>query len=116
MSVRQIVSDALRRYGSEVKITAGGDTRTARAMITPLRRKHRLYLDESRRNAGAYDASYRHYIGEADAPLSEGDRVVSGKERYAVVISERYESCGEVIYIWAILKPVREKMDEYENS
>ena len=31
-------------------------------------------------------------------------------------ISERYDSCGEVIYIWAILKPQKERADEYENS
>ena len=116
MNVRQIVTDALRRYGEEVTITTAEGFCTAWAMITPLRRKHRLYLDEGRRDAGVYDASYRHYIGEADAPLSEGDEVIFRKERYAVVISERYDSCGEVIYIWAILKPKKERVDEYDNS
>lgn len=116
MKIRQIVSDALHRYGEEVRITTDDGSRTVWAMISPLRRRNRLYLDESRRSPGAFDASYRHYIGEADAPLCEGDEVVFRKERYAVVISERYDSCGEVIYIWAILKPVRERTDEYENA
>ena len=116
MKIRQIIRDALRRYGEEVQLTTTEGSRTAWAMITPLRRKHRLYLDESRTDPGVFDASYRHYIGEPDAPLSEGDEVVFRKKRYAVVISERYDSCGEVIYIWAILKPVKERMDEYEDS
>lgn len=116
MRVKRIVADALRRYGEEVHITNADGTRTVFAMISPLRRKHRLYLDESRVNAGAFDASYRHYIGEVEAPLSEGDEVIFRKQRYAVVISERYESCGETLYIWAILKGVKERTDEFENA
>lgn len=116
MRVEQVVSDALRRYGEKVEIKTEKGVCEAWAIVSPLRRKHRLYLDESRRSAGVFDPSYRHYIGEADVPLKEGDEVVFCKTRYAVVISERYDSCGEVIYYWAILKPAVERVDEYEDS
>ena len=116
MRIERIVSDALKRYGEQVQIhTAQGNFRVY-AMVTPLRRKHRLYLDEIGTSMGVFDGSYRHYVGEAGCPLSEGDEVELGGERFSVLISERYRTGGTVVYIWAILKPVRERTDEYDNA
>lgn len=116
MSIKEIVCDALRRYGESVELKTKEGSFETFAVIQPLRRKHRLFMNEDRMVPGEFDSSFRHYVGQPSAALCEGDEVLYHNERYAVVMSERYYCGEEIIYIWAILKHKTERVDEYESA
>lgn len=107
MRTQNFVHSALERYGNTVTITRGGRTQTAKAFVQPLRRRHRLYINDRVVPAGYFDNAYKLYIGDRNHRFSHGDGTVitcQGIE-YTVVTGEEFIVSDEVIYIWAILMP-----------
>ncbi len=117
MSISRAIDHAISRYGRRVELIREGQKTTTYALVEPLRRKHRLFLNEDSRDAGRFDASYRHYVGLRTVPLTEGDELSVGGEHYTVIISEEYSYGEEVLYIWAILKKkTKGLVDDYEDA
>ena len=105
---------ALRKYGSIVTVTHGGRIKSVKAFIQPLRRRHRLYMNDKTGPAGRFDNSYKYYIGEQY--LSEGDTVaMQNGEEFTVVISEEYLIADKPVYVWAILRPKNAQEDDYDD-
>ena len=107
----------LKRYGNTVTITRGGRTETVRAFVQPLRRRHRLYINDKVIPAGYFDNAYRLYIGDRYHHFSYGDgaELSCNGEAYNVVTSEEFVVGNEVAYVWAILRPKKElKEDDYD--
>ena len=107
----------LDRYANSVTITRGGRTEAANAFVQPLRRRHRLYINDKTIPAGYFDNAYRLYIGDKRHHLSHGDVVTiscSG-DAYTVVTSEEFIVGNEIAYIWAILKPQNRMEDDYDD-
>ena len=107
----------LSRYGNTVSITRGGRTEVTRAFVQPLRRRHRLYINDKVIPAGYYDNAYRLYIGDRSHRFSYGDgAVITCKgEEYTVVTAEEFVVGNEIAYVWAILRPKKEmKEDDYD--
>ena len=108
----------LQRYGSTVTINRGGRTEAVRAFVQPLRRRHRLYINDKAIPAGYFDNAYRLYIGDRFHHFSYGDgaELSCNGEDYTVVTSEEFVVRDEVAYVWAILKPKKElKEDDYDD-
>lgn len=108
---------ALRRYGNTVTIIRGGRTEVTHAFVQPLRRRHRLYINDKVTQAGYFDNAYRLYIGDRDHHFSYGDGTVIRcmGEEYTVVTSEEFCVSDEEAYVWAILSPKnRTKEDDYD--
>ena len=108
----------LSRYGNTVSITRGGRTEVTRAFVQPLRRRHRLYINDKVIPAGYFDNAYRLYIGDKHYRFSYGDgAVVTCKNiEYTVVTAEEFVVGDEVAYIWAILCPKKDlKEDDYDD-
>lgn len=111
------LSGILSRFGNTVSITRGSRTKVTRAFVQPLRRRHRLYINDKVIPAGYFDNAYRLYIGDRDHRFSYGDgSVVScNGEDYTVVTAEEFIVGDEVAYIWAILRPKKlMKEDDYD--
>lgn len=107
----------LRRYGNTVRITQGGRTEVVRAFVQPLRRRHRLYINDKVIPAGYFDNAYRLYIGDREHHFAYGDGAVltCNGTSYTVVTAEEFVVGDEVAYIWAILKPKKDlKEDDYD--
>ena len=107
----------LRRYGNTVTITRGGRTETVHAFVQPLRRRHRLYINDKVIPAGYFDNAYRLYIGDRRHHFSYGDGAVltCGGEQYTVVTAEEFVVGDRTAYVWAILRPKKElKEDDYD--
>ena len=111
------LKDILRRFGNTVTITRGGRTETVYAFVQPLRRRHRLYINDKVIPAGYFDNAYRLYIGDSSHHFSYGDGAVltcSGEE-YSVVTSEEFVVTDATAYVWAILRPKKVlKEDDYD--
>ena len=115
MNIHTTFKSVLRRYGSTVVIRRGGRTEVTRAFVQPLRRRHRLYINDKVIPAGYFDNAYKLYIGDCEHHFSYGDgAVVSCKgEEYTVVTGEEFVVGNDEVYVWAILSPKKE-LKEYD--
>ena len=97
----------LYKYGENVTVSSGsGRAVNTKAFIQPLRRRHRLYINDKVISAGYFDNSCKLYIGSPDDgyTLSEGTIIGSKNQDYVVMTSEDYVVGDETVYIWAILR------------
>ena len=96
-------------------ICRDGRTEVSKAFVQPLRRRHRLYINDRYIPAGYFDNRYLLYIGPGDKPLKDNMRIVCNGTAYTVVTAESFAARDEDIYVWAILMPVcRSKEDYYD--
>lgn len=116
MKLRGYLDGVLERFGYTVLITKGGRTRSAKAFVQPLRRRHRLYINERYIPAGYFDNRYLLYIGSPSCPLDENDRVVCGGTGYRVVTAEEFGAHNEAVYVWAILMPESGCTEDYYDD
>lgn len=117
MKMTSYLDRALKKFGNTVRISRGGRTEVTKAFVQPLRRRHRLYINDKVIPAGYFDNAYKLYIGDCEHHFSYGDgAVVSCKgEEYTVVTGEEFVVGNDEVYVWAILSPKKElKEDDYD--
>lgn len=116
MKLTNYLDRALKKSGNTVRISHGGRTEVIKAFVQPLRRRHRLYINDRYIPAGYFDNRYLLYIGPGDRPLEDGMRIRCKHTWYTVVTAEIFAAHDEDIYVWAILMPeYRRKEDYYDN-
>ena len=116
MTTRSDLKRILRRYGNTVVIRSKGRAKTAMAFVQPLRRRHRLYINDRMIPTGYFNNDYKLYIGDSENRIDGTDTVIScvGSE-YTVVTSEEFCVGDEEVYVWAILLPKNDlKEDDYD--
>ena len=116
MRLTSYLDRALKKFGNTVHISRGGRTEVCKAFVQPLRRRHRLYINDRYIPAGYFDNRYLLYIGSSDHPLDDGMRIRCRNMTYTVVTAEIFAAHDEDIYVWAILMPTSKgKEDYYDN-
>lgn len=116
MKLTSYLDRALQKFGNTVHISRGGRTEVTKAFVQPLRRRHRLYINDRYIPAGYFDNRYLLYIGPGDRPLEDGMRILCKHIWYTVVTEESFAAHDEDIYVWAILMPEsRNKEDYYDD-
>ena len=117
MNIHTTFKRLLRRYGNTVIIRTNGRAKAAKAFVQPLRRRHRLYINDKAIPAGLFDNAYKLYIGGCEHRFSYGDNTVitcKGQD-YTVVTGEEFVVGDDEVYVWAILSPKKElKEDDYD--
>ena len=85
------------------------------AIIQPLRYKNKMYLADLHLPAGIGNMGYYLYLGSASVDItalqSEEVYIEAGGEKYFITKAEKVYFGENPIYIWAILKTVREVSD-----
>lgn len=117
MSIALYVKNALSRCGSTVTIRKVGWTEVTKAFVQPLRRRHRLYINDRAIPAGYFDNAYKLFIGNCRYRYTYGDNAIMycRGEKYTVVTGEEFAVGDETVYYWAILSPVKKlKEDDYD--
>ncbi len=117
MNIHTTFKRLLRRYGNTVIIRTNGRAKAAKAFVQPLRRRHRLYINDKVIPAGYFDNAYKLYIGDCEHRFSYGDHTVITcmGEDYTVVTGEEFCVGDDEVYIWAILSPKKDtKEDDYD--
>lgn len=107
---------AFQKFGNTVRIFRGGRTEVVKAFVQPLRRRHRLYINDRYIPAGYFDNRYLLYIGPCSHPLEDGMRIRCLNKAYAVVTEEHFAVRDEDIYVWAILMPEEKREERYYDS
>ncbi len=116
MRMADYLNNALKRYGNTVMICRGGRTEAGKAFVQPLRRRHRLYINDRYIPAGYFDNRYLLYIGSPEHPLDDGMRVLCKGTEYTVVTAEVFAAHDEEIYVWAILMPTAQGKEDYYDD
>ena len=107
---------ALIKFGNTVLINRGGCTEVCKAFVQPLRRRHRLYINDRYIPSGYFDNRYLLYIGPCSHPLDTGMLLRSKGVLYSVVTAEEFAAHDEDIYVWAILMPVTKAEEGYYDN
>lgn len=116
MRLTSYLDIALRKFGNTVRIKRGGRTEVCKAFVQPLRRRHRLYINDRYIPAGYFDNRYLLYIGSSSHPLDTGMTIRCENADYTVVTAEEFSAHDEDVYVWAILMPVtKAKEGFYDN-
>lgn len=107
------------QYGRTVRVASSDDSWQGaqfRAFIQPLRYKNKMYLEDKRVTLGIGDMSYYLYLGPAVHDLSALDNeeyvVKAGEDRYSVTRAEKLYYSDSAVYIWAVLRRIREEEEE----
>ncbi len=116
MRMVRYLDNALKKFGNTVYIERGGRTKASKAFVQPLRRRHRLYINDRYIPAGYFDNCYLLYIGPPSQPLNTGMRVRCRETYYTVVTAENFMAHDEDIYVWAILMPESEGREDYYDG
>ncbi|MBQ3264320.1 MAG: hypothetical protein IJH07_00950 [Ruminococcus sp.] len=116
MRMTSYLDRALIRFGNTVRIRRDGRTEVVKAFVQPLRRRHRLYINDRYIPAGYFDNRYLLYIGPGDRPLYDGMRITCNGAGYTVVTAEIFAAHDEDIYVWAILMPVSRGREDYYDD
>ena len=116
MRMNSYLDRALRKFGNTVHICRNGRTEVSKAFVQPLRRRHRLYINDRYIPAGYFDNRYLLYIGPGDKPLEDGMYVRCRGVGYTVVTAEIFAAHDEDIYVWAILMPVSKGKEDYYDD
>ena len=116
MRMTNYLDRALKKFGNTVRFFRDGRAEVCKAFVQPLRRRHRLYINDRYIPAGYFDNRYLLYIGPGCCPLSDGMYITCHGTGYTVVTAEVFAAHDEDIYVWAILMPVsRGKEDYYDD-
>jgi hypothetical protein len=118
MRIFESVSETIKRYGSLVEITTDGKVLKKRAFVEPLRYKNKVYVGGKYQLLG-YDRSEKYlYVGLSDVQLCENSSVIQLKDnKYIVKRCETYYLKDYPIYVWAILQPCGDDLeDDYESD
>ncbi len=118
MGIFDLATATIKRYGSDVLIETDGTAQSTKAFVQPLRYKNKVYVGGQYHLLGMYKKEKSLFIGSPDARLSENRSVITANaERFVVKRCETYYIQSTPIYVWAILEPYGDKLeDDYDTA
>lgn len=118
MSIFGSIKDTIKRYGNNITIVEGDKKNKTKAFVEPLRYKNRVYVGGKYRLLGLDRDEKYLYIGYAENSLKEQCSVIEMQDcKYIVKRCETYYVKDYPIYVWAILTPYGDDLeDDYESD
>lgn len=118
MSIFSSIKETIKRYGNDVIIVDGDKKTKAKAFVEPLRYKNRVYVGGKYRLLGLDRDEKYLYVGCAENSLKEQCSVIEMQDsKYIVKRCETYYVKDYPIYVWAILAPYGDDLeDDYESD
>lgn len=115
MSVLTSVNSAIQKYGDNVSIVQNEKTVTTKAFIQPLRYRNKMYINGEILPQGYYDGGHYLYIGLNTVLFDDNYRdtiIFRGEKGYIIKRAENYMVENKIIYVWAIVTPYIEPMED----
>lgn len=118
MGIFNSVGETIKRYGCSISIKNGEEYVNTKAFIEPLRYKNKVYVGGEYHHLGLRKTEKYLYIGPAEYELFEDRSVIEmNNSKYIVKRCETYYVKDCPIYVWAILLPYGEVLeDDYESN
>ncbi len=106
MNICGKIKAELERHGREISVSIEGNSSVCRAIITPLKYKNKMYLEENITLLGARDTSRSLYIGPAELDFT-GDwasvTVGDGRFSYSVARADMIYCDDHPAFVRAVL-------------
>lgn len=117
--MERFAQNIIRKYGSEVFITSGEKTVTAKGILRPLYHSDRNRAFFKRLSSGLFDS--RHYLImlQPDVKLKKtgGEVLECNGVKYSVNSNGTYMIGSKEIYVWAVLTACTDPLeDDYDRS
>lgn len=119
MGIFNSVCETIKRYGSTVTILdKGGKSTKTKAFVEPLRYKNKIYIGGQYHLLGLSENEKYLYIGLPENTLTANSSVIETHGRkYIVKRRETYYVTDSPVYVWAILAPFSQALeDDYESD
>ena len=100
--MRRTVEALLRQYGTDLRLTSGGETRTLRGFFRAVNSKSWQSMESEATLLGEITRGQYAYIGPADGGAGEGDTLSLGEKNYLFRRAELYYYGNEPIYQWGL--------------
>ena len=118
MGIFNSVRETIKKYGSSNNIIDGDKVIKSKAFVEPLRYKNKVYIGGEYHCLGFFKKEKYLYVGIADNKLTENSTVIeTNGEKYIVKRREKYYVKDIPIYVWAVLQPYGEVLeDDYDSD
>lgn len=95
----------IHRYGVLVQLICNGEHTSTRGFVMPLRRRHMMYLKDSKlvEKFTASLPEYYLYLGPADFKPDEGSQMNTLTKKFDVIVSNT-TSVSDIDYSYAVLQ------------
>lgn len=100
--MRQIFKRVLKKYGVPAVVEHEGERVSLRIFFQPSMSKSWDSMNPIVTPLGQLPGGQYLYIGPADQPISQGDQVCVGEQRYIMRRVETYLDSNGPIYRWAL--------------
>ena len=118
MSIFSLVAKMICQYGCDVKIINEDESIHGKAFVQPLRYKNRVYVGGRYHTLGLNKTDKYLYIGQVNNNITENHSVIeTHNNKYIVKRCEKYYVRNSPVYVWAILAPYGDRLeDDYESD
>lgn len=118
MSIFGSVLDTIKKYGNRVSISDGNAQVLSKGLVEPLRYKNKVYVGGKIRLLGKDQNEKYLYIGLPENKLTVDASVIESNNcKYIVKRCETYYLKDYPVYVWAIMCPYGDELeDDYESD
>ena len=100
--MRKMVEDVLKRFGTDMRLTRGEETKTVRGFFRAVNSKSWQSMESEATMLGEITRGQYAYIGPADGGVKEGDTISLGDRNYLLRRAELYYYGNEAVYQWGL--------------
>ena len=100
--MQKMVSGILRQYGTEMRLSRGGESVTVKGFFQPVRSKSWQSMVNVETPLGEVYRGQYIYIGPAEVAVSEGDVLAVGGKHYFLRRVEKYFYGDQAAYTWGM--------------
>lgn len=100
--MRAVVERVMAKYGSDMTITGGGETKTVRGFFQAVNSKSWQSMEHEATPLGELSRGQYAYMGPVGTAVKEGDTLHLGEKSYCFRRVEAYYYGNEPIYIWGL--------------
>lgn len=118
MNISQTSSRIINKYGCRASVQNNDEKVIVRAFVQPIRYNYREYPDSRRHRLGRRKLGAYLFVSTPDVRLEPNVSVIETDfGKYIVKRCETYFAGSLPVYVWAVLSPHREALeDDYEQS
>lgn len=100
--MRNTVEKIMGRYGTDMTVTSGGETKPVRGFFRAVNSKSWQSLESEATLLGEISRGQYAYIGPVDANVKEGDTILLGEKSYLFRRVEPYWYGNQAVYQWGL--------------
>jgi hypothetical protein len=100
--MRRTVEKTMARYGTDLTIVSGGESKTVRGFFRAVNSKSWQSMESEASLLGEITRGQYVYMGPAAAAVKEGDTLMLGDRSYLFRRTELYYYGNQAVYQWGL--------------